>query len=186
MVLKKRLKSWTVAWIGSGSMGLQYIFCVFGSILNDFFDIRIIAVIGAAISTLGLYWSALVTDIKTYLLTYGLVFAIGQSLLLTSTLAILPHYFYKKISLANGIVNFIGACIVVLFPIFTEELLEKHGLVGTFYFLTALSFVTIIMGLTYKPQLPENSIEYVDSVWGLEIFKKKKYVVWCVASIFGM
>lgn len=105
-------------------------------------------------------------------------------------MAILPHYFKEKISLANGIMNFIAALIVVLFPILTDGIVKDGGLIGAFYFLSTLSFTTIIMSLAYIPVLPEDKSQSLEdrfrSSLGLEVFSKKKYVVWCVASFIGM
>lgn len=57
---------------------------------------------GGLISTLGLAASSYVQNIKLYFLTYALLFGIGQALLLSATLAILPHYFKKvSFSLSN-------------------------------------------------------------------------------------
>ena len=76
--------------------------CVFGSVLVDFFNPRVIGVIGGLVSSFSMLLSAQVKEIQFYLLTYGVMLAIGQALLLASTLAILPHYFNKKLSMANG------------------------------------------------------------------------------------
>lgn len=91
-----------IAWTGSISYGLQCIFCIIGSILVDLFNPRLIGVAGGLISAISMVLSAWVNEIKYYLLTYGLLLSIGQALLLASTLSILPHYFDKKLSLANG------------------------------------------------------------------------------------
>jgi len=61
---------------------------------------------------------------KLYFLTYGLGFGVGQALLLTATLAILPHYFNKKLSLANGLMNLIAAVIFVVLPYGTSYVIK--------------------------------------------------------------
>lgn len=95
----------TLAWTGSLSYALQCVFCIIGSILVDFFNPRVIGVIGGFISALSMLLSAQAQEIQIYIFTYGILLAIGQALLLASTLAILPHYFNKKLSLANGTLN---------------------------------------------------------------------------------
>jgi MCP family monocarboxylic acid transporter-like MFS transporter 12 len=91
------------AWIGSASTGVQYICCVLGSILTDLFGARKIGLLGGAISTVSLFASAYIENIMLYFVTYGLGFGVGQALLLSATLSILPHYFKKRLSLANGL-----------------------------------------------------------------------------------
>ncbi len=90
------------AWIGSLSYGLQCAFCIIGSILVDFFNPRVIGVVGGLISAVSMYLSSLINEIEYYILSYGILLSIGQALLLAATLAILPYYFKKKLSLANG------------------------------------------------------------------------------------
>ncbi len=90
------------AWTGSLSYGLQCFFCIVGCILVDFFNPRAIGVIGGLISALSMYLSSKINQIEYYILTYGILLSVGQALLLASTLAVLPYYFKKKLSLANG------------------------------------------------------------------------------------
>jgi MFS family permease len=91
------------AWIGSASTGVQYICCILGSILTDLFGARRIGLLGGLISTISLAASAFIENIMLYFFTYGFGFGIGQALLLSATLSILPHYFKKRLSLANGL-----------------------------------------------------------------------------------
>lgn len=120
----------------------------------------------------------------------GLVFAMGQAMLLASSLSILPHYFQKKLSLANGIATFLCAIIIVLLPTVTSIILNRIGLTVAFYFLAALNSLTILCCATYKPLLPDNKEMSVRNrlkdAFGIEVLKKPKYVVWCVATFFGM
>jgi MFS family permease len=104
------------------------------------FNPRKIGVIGGLLSSIGLFASAFVYDIRLYFLTYGVLFAIGQSFLLASTFAILPHYFNKKLALVNGLMNGLAAILVVVFPILTSISLKAYGLAETFYFLGAASW----------------------------------------------
>jgi MFS family permease len=142
------------------------------------------------VSTVALALCAQVKEIKVYFVTYGIMYGIGQSLLLAATLGILPHYFNKRLSFANGLMNFGAAIIVVLLPIFTAPIINNYGIVSTFYFLASLNFATFLLGFLFIPQLPnqnknERLIVKIKESFGLEIFKMKKFNVWCVASFIG-
>ena len=178
------------AWIGSFSTGFQFFLCILGSILTDLFNPRKIGVIGGLLSSIGLLASAFVYDIRLYFITYGVLFAIGQSFLLASTFAILPHYFNKKLALVNGLMNGFAAILVVIFPILTSIILDKYGLAETFYFLGGINFLAGLAAFTYIPLLPQIRKESVSSrikqSFGLKVFKKHKFSIWCIASLFGM
>jgi len=166
------------------------LFCAFGSILTDLFGARKIGIFGGLISTFGLLTSAMVQKIEIYFLTYSFIFGLGQALMLTATLAIIPHYFNKKLSLANGVMNFVTAIIVCILPITTSWSLEKYGLKYTFYYFTMLNFITVLLSFTFKPILKNDKNltkhQKFKNSFGKEIFKKSKFIIWCVASIVCM
>ncbi|RNA11488.1 monocarboxylate transporter 10-like [Brachionus plicatilis] len=176
-------------WIGSMSVGIQYIFCVFGSILIDLFTPLKIGLLGGIISTLSLFSCAFVEKLTVYFFTYGLLFGIGQSFLLASTLSILPHYFDKRLSLANGIMNLIGSIIIVILPIFTSIIINAYGLKTTFFFLTALNAVPIFLVMSFKSRLPKPKDltlkKELKNSLGIDVLRKKMFVAWCFITFIG-
>ena len=156
----------------------------------DLFDPRKIGIAGGLLSSLSLLACAFVNDIKIYFLTYGFMLALGQALLLAATFAILPHYFNKRLSLANGIMNFFAAALVVVFPIILSAFLNNYGLKEAFYFLAASNFLAAVLSLMFKPMLPKSTemklIPRIKESFGLEVLKNKNFLIWCVASFIGM
>jgi MFS family permease len=180
------------ALIGCLSVGVQYGFCFIGGILIECFSIRKVGIAGGLISTIGLLLTAVVTNLKFYLLTYGLVYGIGQALLLSATAAILPHYFERKLSQANGVMIFTSAFVIISLPLITSMILKSYGLQMTFYFLAALNFVTIFMAVAFKSQIPSRplKVSFVSKLkegfGDAENFKNSKYVCWLLASFIAM
>ena len=163
--------------------------CPIGSFVADIYGPRKSGLIGGALSTLGLFISATVKNLKLHIISYGVIFGIGQAFLLAATLAILPHYFNKRLSFANGLMNVVGAIVVIVLPILMGYFLRAYGLTATFYFLSAVSAGSIVMAGLFKPVLPLNQGSFTSKVkesFGLEIFKRRGYVVWCLASFVGM
>jgi MFS family permease len=168
---------------------VQYICCILGSVLTDLFGARRIGLIGASISTISMALSIFIRDIKLYFLTYSLLFGIGQALLLGATLSILPHYFHKKLSLANGCMNLLSSVIVVILPVCTYEIIANFGLKGTFIFLTALNLVTVFTSFTYISVLPnhqhENAFKRLRKSLALKVLIKKEFIIWSICSLIG-
>ena len=156
----------------------------------DFFNPRKTGIAGGLISALSLLACAFVKDLRLYFLTYSIGFGVGQALLLAATSAILPHYFKKRLSLANGLMNLIGAGVVIVLPILTALMLERYSLTEAFYFLSGVNFVTALMAISYKPQLPDDKKDSIPSrikkSLGVKVLKKKKFVFWCVCTLIGM
>jgi hypothetical protein len=75
-------------------------------------------------------------------------------------------------------------------PIFTSIILDKAGLKESFYFLAALNFISALCCLTYTPMIPKleniSISNRVKECFGLEVFKKKNYLIWCLATFIGM
>ena len=155
----------------------------------DIFDARIVGIIGGSLSTIGLLFSVFVTDLKIYFLTYGVIFGIGQSLFLASILSILPHYFMKRLGLANGLMNFGAAFLTISLPFITSECLKKIGLSNTFYVLAGILFLSALLTLTFKPQLKSihtgEWYKRVEKSLGLDVLKMKKFIIWVSAVFIG-
>ena len=179
-----------IGWIGASSMGIQFLMCAFGSILIDLYGPRKIGLLGATISTVSILSCAFVADLKLYFLTYGVIYGVGQAFLLSATLAILPHYFNKRLSLANGLMSGLSAIVIIILPIATAIILREYGLKETFYFLAALNLVTVLMALTFRPMLPNNRdatfVSRLRDSFGMEVFKNVDFVIWCVAGFIAI
>ena len=121
----------------------------------------------------------------------GVFLSIGQAILLSSTFAILPHYFSKKLSLANGLMNALASVIVVLLPICISSILHSHNLSEAFLFLAFLNIIASLFSITYIAQLPMNNDQVsmlvkVKQSFGLRILRMPRYVLWCIASFIAM
>lgn len=120
----------------------------------------------------------------------GLFIALGHGLLLAATIAIIPHYFKKKLALAFGVINALSAIIIVGLPVVTSIILERYSLIELFYLFVILHIISGILSFTFKPCLPidlnSTYIERIKQSFGLEVLKKRKFLIWCIASSIGM
>jgi MFS family permease len=160
-------------------------------------DIRIVSVSGALLSTIGLASSAFISNIKFYLITYGVIFGIGQALIKQATYAILPHYFEEKLGLANGLMNLGGSLLSLSLMLLSAHVLKIATLFYGFLLLAAFSFTTIGFAFTYKPNV-NNSNQHVQECLkmnmsqriarslGIEILGNKEFLIWSVSSCFGL
>ena len=110
--------------------------------------------------------------------------------MLAASLSIVPHYFKKKLSLANGLVNCLASILVVLLPYCTSIILKRYGLREAFYFFAFLNLISTLLCLFYTPRLPRNNdtktrFQKIKHSFGIDVFKKPKFVIWSVASFFG-
>lgn len=86
--------------------------------------------------------------------------------------------------------NLFAFAIVVCFSLALSSLLDNYDLDKTFYLLAGINFIAALMALTYIPQLTQirkvNKLQRVKQSFALKVFKKRRFVVWCIASLIGM
>lgn len=136
-------------------------------------------------------------------LTYGVLFGVGASLAYTPSLVILGHYFKRYLGVVNGFVTAGSSVFTIIMPYALSSLLKTVGLEATMLFMSALIAVIMACALLFKP-LPGASIPpppkrspspYKHSLWrgvrnviNVDIWRKKKYVIWALAvpsALFG-
>ncbi len=169
---------------------MKYFLCLFGTFLVSYFSPKSVGVAGGVISATSLLACSFVTNMKVYFLTYGVCLAIGQALLLAASLAILPHYFKKKLAFANGITNCFASIIIVILPYITSLILDKFDLPEAFYFFTCLNLISGLLCFVYTSQLPEihnlSRTQRIKEGFGLDVFKNYRFVIWCSATFIGL
>ena len=68
---------------------------------------------------------------EALLMTYGLMFGTGASLVYTPSLVVLGHYFERRLGLVNGICAMGSSIFTVLMPFIMKSLLSSVDIKGT-------------------------------------------------------
>jgi MFS family permease len=179
------------AWIGSSSLGVGFLVSAPASILIDLIGSRYTGLAGSLLASAGFISSAFCLGLSMQLqfLTYSLLTGIGTGLTIVSSLSILPHYFDKKLGLANGICNAGGAIIVISTALGMGYMLENFSLKTTYLVMGGVFFSTFFSSLFFQSQIQRDKTKSlkirVKESLGLDIFKKKKFLLWTVTGIFG-
>jgi MCP family monocarboxylic acid transporter-like MFS transporter 10 len=136
-------------------------------------------------------------------LTYGVLFGVGASLAYTPSLVILGHYFKRYLGVVNGFVTAGSSVFTIIMPYALAFLLKTVRLEATMLCMAALIALIMACALLFKPlpganipPSPDNSPRlYKHSVWrrvrsviNVDIWRKKKYVIWALAvpsALFG-
>ena len=153
---------------------------------------RSMSMVGSVIFSLGFLSSSYAQHIGTLYFTYGVMVGFGASLCYFSSLVAVGHYFFKKLSLANGIISSgSGIGSLVMGPVM-NSLLKQLGWRNTLRVYAGLSAIIFVSAILYRPintsavhhekdSKEPKKAKFID----LSIFKNKAYVFWCLAlSIF--
>ena len=148
------------ALVGSLTIGTTFFLSFLVGMLADKIGLRLTAVIGGALATLGMGLSAVgYKHIEVLYVTYGIIFGTGSSLVYTPSLTILGHYFRKRLGVVNGIVTAGSSLFTIGLSFINQYILENHG-VGqshpqfhflSYPFLSALAVPSDVCWLVLPP-----------------------------------
>ncbi len=126
------------------------------------------------------------------------MFGTGASLCYTPSLAILGHYFRRHLGLVNGVVAFGSSIFTMVMPHILKGLLEPLGLPNTLLFLAGMTFVLVIVTLSFKELMPkkvdmaacglEQNKKWWTKIINVDNWRNRKYVVWALVvplALFG-
>lgn len=155
-----------------------------------------------------MYASSVSVNIIYLYITYGLVMGIGASLVYAPSLAILGHYFTKRLGLVNGLVTAGSSSFTIVMPILLRKLIDSQGIQTTFKYLSILMATMILCSLTFKEQIQKtisantanasgsnnekhsttyssrNSLSSVFSIYAL--VKNRLYLFWLISIPIGL
>lgn len=150
---------------------------------------RLVSMIGSVIFSMGFLLSSFGGHIIILFFTYGVMMGLGASLCYFSSLVAVGQYFYKKLSLANGIISSgSGFGSLAMGPIM-NTLLKTFGWRRTLQIIAGISGVIFISAILYRPintivitkRQKSNNAQTKSTCIDFTIFKNKAYIIWCSA-----
>ncbi len=181
---------------GSLAIGFTFLLSTLSSVLSDRFGLRRTAVLGGALAFAGMLCASFsIHNITIFCITYGAMFGTGASLLYTPSLAILGHYFKRRLGIVNGVVASGSSVFTIAMPFILQGLLEPLGLANTLRFLAGLTFLLPVVAFTFIELLPKEQPPpgSEDKPWYKEVinvdnWRNPKYVIWALVvpcALFG-
>jgi len=182
------------SFIGSLLVGSTFILSPVSGVLVDRFGIRKTAFIGGLIATTGVFISSFsVNNFGGLCFTFSIMLGAGSSLVYTPSVAILGHYFSKRIGIVNGFVTTGSSIFAVGLPHLLKVLFAEIGISGTFRVLSCFTSILMLASLTFKPtfdvsqqtkkkETNDEDSECCSKIVNIENWKNRKYVIWTIAA----
>lgn len=140
-------------------MSLTFFFGPMAGKLCDRYGPRVVTIMGALISVIGLVATSQARSIFVIYFSYSVVFAFGGCCIYTSVFVIVPKYFFKHRSLATGMIAAgPGAGTFVMSPILARSI-EGLGWRGAFFVMAGLVASVCVLGCSFDPNTPENTAQ---------------------------
>jgi predicted MFS family arabinose efflux permease len=173
----------TISWIGSLQSALLMLVSV---ITGPFFDaghFALMVPIGTLLMVFGMMMTSIANEYYQIMLAQGVCVGIGAGFLFLPAVALLPQYFKKRRSLANGIAATGSSIGGVIYPIMFHQLQQEIGFpwatrVLAFAVLATCLVSIIVMRLRFRPQQKRTLLQ-------LSAFKEPQYVLFCLACFLG-
>lgn len=188
----------SAAWVGSITYGMMFVLGPLATTLCAKLSCRVTTMIGCTIAGTGCLLGSFSTAMWQMNLTYGFLFGFGASMCYFPSVVILGQYFWKKLSLANGITSSgSGVGTLAMGPIL-QKLLKYFGLRNTMRISAGMIICVWLCALIYRPintvflnNKSEDDENQEKKPKGprfpaLQIFKNRAYILWCVALSFWM
>jgi predicted MFS family arabinose efflux permease len=173
----------TIAWVGSVQSAFLMIVSVISGSLYDAGYFATMIPAGTFFLVFGFMMTSISTKYWQIMLAQGVCVGIGSGFLFLPAVAIIPQYFDKRRSLANGIAAVGSSAGGVLYPIIFHELQGTIGFpwatrVLAFMALATCSVSIAVMRLRFPPQERRILLQ-------LSAFKEPQYVLLCAACFLG-
>ncbi|KAM3958938.1 monocarboxylate transporter 10-like protein kar [Aphomia sociella] len=187
------------ALVGTLAMGTMFLLSPLSGVLTALMGLRMTAVLGGTIATIGLLISSfVVSNVNALYFTYGIMYGLGASFAYTPSLAILGHYFKKYLGLVNGIVTVGSSIFTVFMASLMEYIIDNYGLMWLMRILAVFTFGIALCGLLFNPisvTVTEKPLEkhdtytsLVKSILNVDIWKNRRYTLWALSmplALFG-
>ncbi|OMJ22939.1 putative transporter ESBP6 [Smittium culicis] len=173
----------TISWINTISFTLGYMGGIFAGPLVSYVGIRYVTLLAAVISTVGLLLASFCSEIWQLVLTQGVIYGFGSSLLINLSVTMATLWLVKHRSLALGIIASGGGFGGLILAPAMRKTLPALGIHWTF---RVLAFLNLLSGLfcfaIYKERGPFNPIRRIID---FKLLKRPITIFICLAAFFN-
>jgi len=189
------------ALVGAMQIGATFALSPISGMLADHYGIQRTAFFGGFVATLGVFLASFcIHNLPALCFTYGIMFGGGASLVYTPSLAIIGHYFRKRIGIANGLVAAGSPTVSMILPHIIDIILTKVDIAVSLRLLTIFVAFLMVAALSFKTQLPKEDTTAVENQERSKLYRlaskvvyfpnwrNVKYVIWTLAvptALFG-
>ncbi|KAK3091086.1 hypothetical protein FSP39_017020 [Pinctada imbricata] len=143
--------AWILALIGSVNIGIFLGAGPLVSLMMRFLSYRKVALIGAALSSLGMLIMPFTPAIELLLLFYGVMAGLGYCMLYIPSHVLSGLYYNKHRSLATGIATAGSGLGSIVYPLLTQYLINVYGWRGSMLILAGINMNTFWLSGLLRP-----------------------------------
>ncbi|KAI8096594.1 major facilitator superfamily domain-containing protein [Halteromyces radiatus] len=169
--------------VGALANCVMNLMSVFAQILLSKFGIKGVMLVACILCTSGLELASLSTEIWHLLLTQGVLFGSGCSIIFYVGMSTVPQWFKKREGIALGIVSS-GSCIGgLVMPFIITPLNRSLGVSWCYRVLGLISLVIFVCAcILFKDKTARQENKKIKDIVDLAVLKNRDLLVWCFAD----
>lgn len=146
----------TVSWIFSLHLGTMYFGGVFFGSIFDKYGARKLLIVGTVIMFVGLITTAELTELYQFILSFGIVTALGTSLAMAPLIGVISHWFLRKRAMASSTATVGGLIGSSVFVIMLQNLYKTVGYKWAMRILAFICLACMIVANVLVKERKEN------------------------------
>ncbi|KAG2733303.1 hypothetical protein G9P44_004293 [Scheffersomyces stipitis] len=157
------VKQTSVSWVFSLHLGVMYFGGVFFGELFDRFGARRPLIAGTIIMCTGLVLTAQSTKLEHFILSFGILTAIGTSIAMAPLIGVLSHWFLRRRGLACSIATIGGLVGASCFAVMLQNLYTQIGFKWAIRVLALICLFCMVIAIIFcqerrRPQTGRNEV----------------------------
>ncbi|KAI9722272.1 MAG: hypothetical protein M1812_001744 [Candelaria pacifica] len=173
------------AFVGGLSISQALLISPLATYLGRLYGTRFVLLIGVFFETLALIGASFATQIWQLFLSQGVAFGVGMGFLFVGSVGIVPQWFSKKRSLANGFAAGGSGIGGLIYSLATNAMIKSIGLAWAFRVLGMLAFVVnFISAILIRDR--NKQIGAAQLAFDYRLFKRAEFLLLLGWGFFSM
>ncbi|THV49012.1 hypothetical protein BGAL_0216g00160 [Botrytis galanthina] len=173
------------AFVGGLSISLALLTAPVATSCTRKFGTRVTLAIGIVLETAGLLGASFAYEIWHLFLSQGVAFGFGMGFLFVGSVGVVPQWFSKRRSLANGISAAGSGLGGLIYSLATNAMIQSIGLGWAFRVLAILAFaVNTVCTILVRDR--NHAIGSVQKAFDIQLFKKPEFFLLLGWGFFSM
>lgn len=160
------VNSSTVGWIFSVFSFITYTTCIFSGTYFDRNGSRVPLIIGTILFVTGIIATASSRTVLHFILSFSLLTALGNGVLMSPLVSVVSHYFLQKRAFFSSIQTLGGSVGGAIFPVMLRSLFPKLGFVWSMRIFSLISLMCLTISIILSKERINNSAKYASETMG--------------------
>ncbi|KAH3676080.1 hypothetical protein WICMUC_002377 [Wickerhamomyces mucosus] len=188
------VESSSVSWIFSVNLFVVFSMCIFSGTYFDRNGARLLLIVGSLLLSGGLVATGNATEYWHFMLSFGIVTAVGTGFTASPLVGVISHYFNRRRGFMNSIATTGGSVGGIIFPIMLRKLYAEVGFPWAMRIFAFIEFACLMIAvvlsrdrLSHKEPGETRSEKILTYVFSLDFkgLRDVRFLFCCLGCVFA-